>query len=212
MYWYPLSREEEDRAWDQAKAQAHKYRNSDAADPAKFVGNAGEIAVNEFFKTFAPENTFEYMNSEAIENAEPEFNNCDFTLQRLKIDVKTTVDIRKFSPIHSYESDDEGIPLGPAEEGFPSVNPADDTDVFIFVLLNKPEIPAPVPSDPAEAAGWANTHEHTGDYIASILGWMFADEFEGEAIGNFIQMDGNFTRLQTRDLYELLLRSGIAPK
>ena len=209
MYWYELDREEEDIAWEQAEAQAEKYGGDGAA---KYIGNLGEIVIAEFFHEFAPNDAWEHLNANAIEDADPEFNSCDFTLADLQIDVKTTVDIRKFSPMYSYDSAKDDLGLGESEEAFPSLDPSDDTDVFIFVLVTKPGKPSPIPSDPTDATGWATTKQHTGDWLALILGWMFADAVRGEAVGNLVHITGGFTRLHLRDLYELFLRAGIPPK
>lgn len=138
---------------------------------AKYIGSLGEIVIAEFFHEFVLGGAWKHLNVNAIENADPEFNSCDFTLGELQIDVKTTVDIRKFSPMHSYDGADDDLGLGESEEGFfPGFNPSDDTDVFIFVLVTKPGKPSLIPSDPAEAAGWATTQEQTGDWLALILG------------------------------------------
>lgn len=209
MYWYEFDEEEEDIAWNQAEAQAEEYGGDGAA---KYIGNLGEIVIDEFFHDSVPDGAWEHLNANAIENANPEFNSCDFTLADLRIDVKTTVDIRKFSPMHSYDGTDDDFGLAESEKGFPRLDPSDDTDVFIFVLVTKPGKPSPIPSDPEEATGWAATEEYTGDWLALILGWMFADAIRGEAVGNLVQVSGRFTRLHLRDLYELFFRAGISPK
>ena len=133
-YWYELDKEEDNIAWDQAEAQAEEYGGDGAA---KYIGNLGEIVTGEFLDQFVSDGAWEHLNASAIENADPEFNSSDFTLVDLRIDVKTTVDIRKFSPMHSYDTTDNEFGLGESEEGFPRLDPSDDTDVFIFVLVTK---------------------------------------------------------------------------
>jgi hypothetical protein len=212
MYWYSISDELEEKAWAQADAQAENQGSNGWDGAAKFVGNLGELVIREFFSDTAPEEAWEYLNADAIDNAEPEYNDCDFKIHTgLKIDVKSTVDIRKFSPAYAYVGSEDEVPLGPSEKGFPTVDSDSESDVFIFVLLHTPEKPPPYPDRVEESTmGWAEKKEHTGNYLALVLGWMFTDAFKGEAVSNHLwQTPSGFTRFYVRELHELLLRTGL---
>jgi hypothetical protein len=80
------------------------------------------------------------------------------------------------------------------------------------VLVSTPERESPIPTDTSETDNWVSTHEHTGNYMALILGWMFAHSIQGEAIGNLTDRSGNFTRLHTRDMYEVFMRTSVNPE
>lgn len=139
MYWYPFS-EEEQKAWRQAEAQAAEHGKA-KHEPMKFVGNLGELAVYELLThLIGDKHTWEYVNKEAMENAQPETNSHDFRIQAVKVDVKATSDVRKFAPQAMYDASAEYIP-GPAKEGFPVVDVGSDAQVFVFVLITQGETP-----------------------------------------------------------------------
>lgn len=216
MHWYPISQKEEKLAWNQAEAQSDEYGEQPWDGAAKFIGNLGEIVIREFFESYISDgvSAWEYYNAEEMDNGEPEFNENDFRLAELEIDVKSTVDLRKFNPQYTFDGSEDKHEVasvtGPAQDGFPRVENTGETDVYIFVLLINPEKPSPVPTDAQSATSWYKpNYEHTGNYVAVILGWMFADAFAGEAIGNLASVEGDFVRLHVRDLYELLMRAGI---
>lgn len=217
MYWYQLSNQEEDFAWRQAEAQSEA---GSTVAPAKFIGNVGEIAVNAFFqKSIENDGSWEYENELALLGGEPEFNDYDFTIDELTIDVKSTSDVRKFNPVEMADSDykDGGWSLFQSmhrDEGYSTIDAETDTDVFIFVLVNSPADPPPAYAklEDKDREEWSEYEEEalsdrSGNNVAIILGWMFAAEFFGEAMNNVFEVDDQFTRVGVRDMYELLLRS-----
>ncbi|RXK47717.1 hypothetical protein [Halorientalis pallida] len=114
--------------------------------------------------------------------------------------------------MYTYGGDEFEFAFGEAESGFPSIDPDSETDIYIFVLVSTPERESPIPTDTSETDNWVSTHEHTGNYMALILGWMFAHSIQGEAIGNLTDRSGNFTRLHTRDMYEVFMRTSVNPE
>lgn len=220
MYWYPFSEEEEDSAWGQAEAQAERQGGQGAK---KYVGNLGEITMGQFLAEYAGEH-WSYLNEEAMIEQEPEYRVVDFKIGRsgLTVDVKSTVDIRKFDPVSMYYKEGAERMPGMGREGYPKVN-VDNADVFVFVLISHARNIAPgseihspddVDEDITELPGGSRRFikGRSGDRVATILGWVYAKEFFGEMVGNMNRGGrGKFTRMATRDMHELLLRADALP-
>jgi len=212
MYWYPFAEQEEERASAQADAQAERT-GADNDDARKFVGNLGEIAVEQFFEQFIDGHSWTYLNEEALDNAEPEYNDADFSLTGMDLDVKSTTDVRKFDPVQMIAAGGKRR----SASGYPQVEVENESDVYVFVLISS--VPDPTPNwDGVEFDGskdnavsdWKQKQkeERSGDHVAAILGWMFAEEASGELAGNMNMSLGKFTRISLRDMYELVFRSG----
>lgn len=213
MYWYPFSDDEEERAWAQADAHADI---SDADGSKKFIGNLGELAVEQYLTEYSTPNRWNYRNEEAMERQTEEYEPIDFEIgsNNLTADVKTTTDIRKLDPVSMYRNEEERG-AGYAREGYPKVNP-DTADVFIFVLISHARETTPNSHiygvddvedrwDELPTARQRMIKERSGNRVAGILGWLSADEFEGEMTANMTgEARGKFTRLGIRDMHELL--------
>lgn len=216
MYWYPFSDDEEERAW--AQADAHADIN-DADGTKKFIGNLGELAVEQYLSEYSTSDRWNYRNKAAMERHTEEYEPIDFEIGRdnLALDVKTTTDIRKFDPVSMYRNEDERG-AGFDREGYPNVNP-DTADVFIFVLVSHARETAPNSQiygvedvedewDELPAASQRMITERSGNRVAGLLGWLSADEFDAEMAANMNDgAKGKFTRLGIRDMHELLQRA-----
>lgn len=208
MYWYPFSEIEEEKAVAQAEAQA-EAEGRDTDDLRKFVGNLGEIAVREFFREFVNERHWEYLHADAMDSAEPEYGESDFRIGGNRIDIKSTTDVRKFDPTHMLDFPEHH----PASSGYPRVDVNDGSDVYVFVLISESPFPTPNYDETVhEESGDVLDEfyeERSGSHVATILGWMFSAEASGEFGANMNLNLGKFTRMSVRDMYELLLRSGV---
>lgn len=214
MYWYPFSEKEEDKAWDQAQAQA-KTSGTDGDAAKKFIGNLGEIAFKQYLATYSESDRWTYHNQNAIDNAQKEYKPTDFTIEHnnTTVDVKATADIRKFDPVAMYRTRDGRAP-GHAKENYPKVN-TDTADTFVFVQIShEPEI-SPYSgvysmdntedSDELLNIQQRTIEERSGSRIAVIHGWLSGDEFEGEMVENMNDgAKGKFARLALNDIHELL--------
>lgn len=220
MYWYPFSEEEEDSARKQAEAQAG---GQDHLAAKKFVGNLGEIAMRQFLEEYAAE-SWSYLNEQSMNEHEAEYREIDFKIGRSgqTVDVKSSSDIRKFDPVSMYFKQGEERMPGKAREGYPKAN-IDKIDIFVFIFISYGRnitpgsdvySPKDVDQDFADLPGGSRRmiKGRSGDRVATILGWVYAKEFTGEMIGNMNRGGrGKFTRLSTRDMQELLLRTDALP-
>lgn len=217
MYWYPFSKEEEDKAWNQAKAQA-KTSDSDGDAAKKSIGNLGEIAFKQYLATYSESDRWTYHNQNALDNVQEEYEPTDFTIghNNTTVDVKATTDIRKFDPVSMYHTDDERGP-GYAQENYPQVK-TDTADAFMFVQIphareTRPEsgvysIDNIDESDFVLNSSYRGMEERSGNHIAVILGWLSGDEFEREMVENMNDgAKGKFTRLALTDIHELLTQT-----
>lgn len=190
----------------QAEAQAG-VEGHDMDDLRKFVGNLGEIAVREFLEEFVNERHWEYLHSDTMDAAEPEYGESDFRLGGNRLDVKSTTDVRKFDPTHMVDFPEHH----PASSGYPRVDVEDESDVYVFVLISESPFPTPNYDESVRKEGGKAVDEfyqaRSGSHVAAILGWMFSDEASGEFGANMNLSLGKFTRMSVRDMYELLLRS-----
>lgn len=220
MYWYPFSEEEEDKAEAQADTQA----DGDAGRKRmKFIGNLGEIVINQFFEEYAG-GQWSYLNHDSMEDSEEEYSDVDFKIGNsgLTLDVKSTTDIRKFDPVSMYFEEDAERPPAQEKDGYPKVD-VDSVDVFVFVYISyardiSPESDILSPADvrgeldDLPAGSRNRIINRSGNRVAAILGWVYSKEFFGEMVGNMNQDGrGKFTRMATRDMNELLMRTDALP-
>jgi hypothetical protein len=223
MYWYPFSEEEEEKAWKQAEAQSE----ADETDGArKCVGNLGEIVVQQFLSEYGEQ--WSYLNQEALDNQEPEYEDFDFRVGRsgTKVDIKTTSDIRKFDPVAMYYEEtqeaDRGHPGYRVKEDYPKVD-VSEADIFVFVLISHARDTEPgsgVYGPESVDEEWEELPQisknllegRSGNRVATILGWLYSKEFQGEVISNMNRgAHGKFTRMAFRDMYEMLMRTDDLP-
>ena len=205
MYWYPFSEPEEEQAFAQAEAQAKEVDAGDS-DTRKHIGNLGEIAVSAFFNQFADEHHWKYLNAETMEEKETEFRKSDFRFGGLEVDVKTATDIRKFDPAYMIAMEEDR----PTASDYPRINAEDSSDVYVFVLISEGRESLPNWSErnlSVLSDGWEK--ERSGEYVAAILGWMYVEEAVRAFAGSQNIDLGKFTRMSGRDMYGLLLQSGV---
>lgn len=224
MYWYPFSEKEENRAWEQAEAQASDTGSVESKVQMKFIGNLGELVIEQFLSEYADDRKWEYHHGEAMEKGEPEYGNVDFRVGSNSVDVKSSTDIRKLDPEEMYHApapDDQPHPLTVASEGYPQAK-TNKADAFAFVLISEAQHDTPKEKKLRESIEETERdsatdyvaeclQERSGNYVATILGWIYSNEFSSEMMGNFNgEAKGKFTRMYLRDMYELLLRSNAA--
>jgi len=198
MYWYPFSEQEDQIAREQAEAQAEGADEPIAVRHMKCVGNLGEIATWRFLDAFASADSWTYSNKEAMRLGEPEYSDWDFLFKetRLKVDVKSTTDIRKFNP--------EQLPQQLSKvDGYPSAD-VEKIDIFVFVLISQAEYDSPIESYYREEGMEGFLYDSDGDRIASLLGWLFSNDL----LKDYAQNVGGtgFKHISLREMSEFLLR------
>lgn len=89
--------------------------------------------MNAFFEQIVTGGDWEYLHEEEMERGEPEYGKSDFRVGFTKVDVKSTTDVRKFDPVSRVKKKGMGTP----GSGYPAVDPEDESDVYVFVLISE---------------------------------------------------------------------------
>lgn len=136
MHWYSFADAENQRAREQAKAQ--KNQSNKIGVYQKTVGNLGEIAFARFCEDYLPANAWEWKNSDAMDNGQPEFSSSDFEVAATMVDVKATTEVENLNP----------------KQWIMGYGLSGDSGVYVFVLITKNR-------EKAAILGWAHYRDLT---------------------------------------------------
>lgn len=189
MYWYEFDSSEIEIAEQQAEAQAGD--RSEKAVNKRVVGNLGEYTFEAFLEDFAHRERWEYLNENARDAGQSEYEPYDFSVNGYQVDVKSTTNLLKMRPT--------AMVMASTEQNYHTLSEDDAAKIYVFVLIDRGVWPV-------KDSGKSNPDREA----ALILGWATYEDLNREA---FVDVGQNSrgksgTYLPFNNIYDLLLKLG----
>jgi len=189
MYWYEFDSAEIELAEQQAEAQAGGH--SEKAVNKRVVGNLGEYTFEAFLEDFAHPDRWEYLNENARDYRQPEYEPFDFRVNKNQVDVKSTTNLLKMRPT--------AMVMANAEQNYHTLSEDDAAKIYVFILVDR--------------GVWSIKDSNKGKpdrEAALILGWATYEDLHREAFVDVGQLSRkkSGTYLPFNNIYDLLLKLG----
>lgn len=189
MYWYKFDSAETELAERQAEAQAGGH--SKKAVSKRVVGNLGEYTFEAFLEDFAHRDRWEYLNENARDAGQSEYEPFDFNVNGYEVDVKSTTNLLKMNP--------SAMIMANSEQNFHTLSKDDAAKIYVFVLVDRGVWPV------------KDSDKKKPDHEAAlILGWATYEDLNREAYVEVSQKSRgkSGTYLPFNNIYDLLLKLG----